>query len=51
MKKLIEKIRERKDKKFLTRLNRVLKNNMIDTSLSVNGDISAKGDIRSNYGK
>ena len=45
LKKLIQKYQAYKDKKFLARLNRVLKTNVICTSVIVDGNLVTTGSI------
>lgn len=48
MKKLLKKIRDYRDRKFIMRLNRALKNRyIISADLFVDGNIKASGDIKS----
>ena len=47
MKKLLKKIRDYRDRKFIMRLNRALRNRyIISADLYVDGDIMASGDIK-----
>ena len=47
MKKLLKKIRDYRDRKFIMRLNRALRNRYcISADLYVDGNIKASGDIK-----
>lgn len=48
MKKLLKRIRDYKDRKFIMRLNRALRNRyVISADLYVDGNIKVSGDIKS----
>ena len=47
MKKLLKRIRDYRDRKFIMRLNRALRNRyVISADLYVDGNIKASGDIK-----